>query len=102
MNADPPTKFRSIEVPIADVSPPATNARFIGNPATVKAMAERMKAVGVLQAPTAREVPPGAGKYELVFGARRLQAAKLAGLKTFPIVPRELTDQEAAEKGATT
>jgi ParB family chromosome partitioning protein len=41
--------------------------------------------------------PSRAAIYELVYGARRLEASKMAGKATIPAIVRELTDQEARE-----
>jgi hypothetical protein len=39
--------------------------------------------------------PDGAGKYEIVFGTRRVEASKIAGKETVPAVVRELSAEEA-------
>lgn len=45
-----------------------------------------------------RPLPDGAeGLYELVAGARRFRASKLAGKNTIPATVRNLTDAEAQE-----
>jgi ParB/RepB/Spo0J family partition protein len=40
-------------------------------------------------------VRPVKGKYEIVVGSRRFEAAKAAGLKTIPAIIREMNDEEA-------
>lgn len=57
-------------------------------------LAASIKAQGILQPLVAREVD---GHLELVFGHRRFRAAKLAGLKSVPVVVRALGDIEVAE-----
>ena len=53
---------------------------------------------GVLQAILVRPSQDGAnGVYELVAGARRFRASKLAGKSTIPATVRNLTDAEAQE-----
>ncbi|HEX7128288.1 MAG TPA: ParB/RepB/Spo0J family partition protein [Thermodesulfobacteriota bacterium] len=49
---------------------------------------------GILQPVLCR---PKGDRYELVFGARRYRAAKLAGLAEIPAMVREMTDQEVLE-----
>ncbi len=57
-------------------------------------LADTIRAHGVLQAVLVR--PLGAD-FELVFGARRFRAAKLAGLSHIPATVRELSDAAALE-----
>lgn len=40
-------------------------------------------------------VRPRKGRYEIVVGSRRFEAAKAAGLKTIPAIIREMNDEEA-------
>jgi ParB/RepB/Spo0J family partition protein len=62
----------------------------------VESLACDLKLHGMLQPVLVR---PGNGKggYELVFGARRLRAAKLAGLERVPAMVRELDDAKVLE-----
>jgi ParB/RepB/Spo0J family partition protein len=57
-------------------------------------LAADMKVRGVLQPVMVR---PSGKTFELIFGARRYRAAKLAGLEAIPAMVRELTDVEALE-----
>ncbi len=65
----------------------------------VEELAADLKVQGVLQPllvrPGLRPWKGDAPDYELVCGARRLRAAKLAGLATVPCVVRPMTDKEA-------
>lgn len=54
--------------------------------------------VGILEPLLARQM--GDGRYELIFGHRRLRAAKIAGLTTAPVMVRELADDVALEMQA--
>lgn len=54
-----------------------------------------MKARGILAPLLARELEKS--KYEVVAGARRLRAAKLAELETIPVRVVKLTDAESIE-----
>jgi ParB/RepB/Spo0J family partition protein len=64
----------------------------------LKELAASIGAVGILEPLMVRAHPTkNSGALELVFGHRRLRAAKLAELKTAPVVVRELTDEQAIE-----
>ena len=54
-----------------------------------------IRANGIIQPLVVRRGPKG--EYQLIAGERRLRAAKMAGLKTVPIVIRRSTDREALE-----
>ncbi len=58
-------------------------------------LADSIKLHGVLQPLLVK--PVGDGTYELIAGERRLRAAKLAGLKTVPILIRSAGDQGSLE-----
>ena len=51
-----------------------------------------IKEVGLLQPPVVRSI--GNGKYQLIMGERRFRAAKLAGLKSIPVIIRQTTDDQ--------
>ena len=67
-----------------------TNVRK--NPGDVGDLVNSVKEKGVLEPVLAR---PVGGRYELVVGSRRFEAAKIAGLKRMPAVVRPMTDEEA-------
>lgn len=54
-------------------------------------LTESVKAIGILQPLVVRKVADG---YELIAGERRLRAARMAGLKTVPIIEREAAEDE--------
>jgi ParB/RepB/Spo0J family partition protein len=60
--------------------------------ADVDAMAETIKLRGILQPGIVR---PARGRFELVLGQTRLEAARLVGLKAFPSFVRDLSDSDA-------
>ncbi|HYC55864.1 MAG TPA: ParB/RepB/Spo0J family partition protein [Candidatus Binatia bacterium] len=62
----------------------------------VTELAEDIKANGIEQPVLLR--PIGEGKLEIVFGHRRIRAARKAGLTAVPARIRELTDVEALER----
>ena len=51
-----------------------------------------IKEVGLLQPPVVRSI--GNGKYQLIMGERRYRAAKLAGLKSIPVIIRQTSDDQ--------
>jgi ParB family chromosome partitioning protein len=59
------------------------------------ALAESIKARGVLQPVVVRSLP--GGRYELLAGERRLRAAKLAGLDRIPAIVRQASPGERLE-----
>jgi ParB/RepB/Spo0J family partition protein len=67
-----------------------TNVRK--SPGDVGDLVDSIKQKGVLEPVVAR---PIGGRYELVVGSRRFEAAKIAGLKKIPTVVRPMTDEEA-------
>lgn len=84
------------------------NPRRTHDDKTIKALAERIKAQGVLSPLIVRPMTPeGAApaegvvsmRYSVLCGSRRLAAAKLLGLTELPCVSQSYTDLEAAEVG---
>jgi len=55
-------------------------------------LALSIKEVGLLQPPVVRSI--GNGKYQLIMGERRFRAAKLAGLKSIPVIIRQTSDDQ--------
>lgn len=74
------------------------NPRRTFGESQLRELADNILVHGVLQPIVLRPAPDGAdGMYELVAGARRLRASKLAGKNTIPATVRNLTDAEASE-----
>ena len=67
-----------------------TNVRK--SPGDVGDLVDSVKEKGILEPVLAR---PVGGRYELVVGSRRFEAAKIAGMKRIPAVVRPMTDEEA-------
>lgn len=67
-----------------------TNVRK--TPGDVGDLVDSIKEKGILEPVLAR---PVGGRFELVVGSRRYEAAKIAGLKRLPAVVRPMTDEEA-------
>jgi ParB/RepB/Spo0J family partition protein len=82
-------------LPIESVRESKTNPRREFEPDALDELAQSIRTKGLLQPIVVR--PNGLRGYELVCGARRLRAAKLAGLEAVPASVRVLTDQEVLE-----
>ncbi|MGH8496787.1 MAG: ParB/RepB/Spo0J family partition protein [Gammaproteobacteria bacterium] len=68
--------------------------RDIGQEA-LAALADSIRAQGVIQPVVVRPAPDGNGEYEIVAGERRWRAAQLAGLLNVPAIVRETSDRDA-------
>src|ERR1700681_2560540 len=86
-------EYRS--VPISILVESATNPRKRFDEKNLEELAASMRAQGILAPLLVRELEES--KYEVVAGARRLRAAKLAELETVPVRVVKLTDAESIE-----
>lgn len=84
---------QTIALTLIDESSSNPRKTFTG----VEELAEDVKKHGVLQDVLARPHPTKAGRFELVFGARRFRASKLAGLEDIPAKVRDLDDAKVLE-----
>jgi ParB family chromosome partitioning protein len=83
-------------VEIIKISPNPRQPRRIFNPEELIELTASVVEYGVLQ-PLIISPGKNAGEYILVAGERRLQASRLAGLVSVPVVIRETTDMEQLE-----
>lgn len=83
-------------IPVDVVLPNPRQPRNSMDAGELKELTDSVREHGVLQPLI---VTPGdaAGRYVLIAGERRLQAARLAGLGTVPVILREATDQQRLE-----
>src|SRR5712671_5089481 len=96
--AVPPVVSSVQEIPLENIRESNSNPRRVFDEAQLRELAANIQLHGVLQAILVRPSQDGAnGMYELVAGARRLRASKLAGKNTIPATVRNLTDAEAQE-----
>ncbi len=79
-----------MQVELSKIFVGKTNVRK--SPGDVGDLVDSVKEKGVLEPILAR---PVGGRYELVVGSRRFEAAKIAGLKKITAVVRPMTDEEA-------
>lgn len=86
-------------IALADVIESATNPRKHFDDTDLAELAASIKEKGVLQPVLVRQIIMGSltQHYELVAGARRYRASKLAGVNDIPAVIREMTDAEVLE-----
>jgi len=83
----------AVSVSLIDESPTNPRKTFAG----IEELADDIKLHGLLQDVLLRPHPKKPGRYELVFGARRFRASKLAGLKEIPAKVRDLDDVTTLE-----
>ena len=96
--AVPPVVSSVQDIPLENIRESSSNPRRVFDEAQLRELAANIQLHGVLQAILVRPSQDGAnGVYELVAGARRFRASKLAGKRTIPATVRNLTDSEAQE-----
>jgi ParB family chromosome partitioning protein len=96
--AVPPVVSSIQDIPLAKIRESKTNPRKQWDESKLAELAENIRQHGVLQPILVRPLPEGeAGTYELVAGARRFRASKLAKRESVPATVRELTDAQALE-----
>lgn len=81
------------ELPLDQLTAGRHQPRRAFDPAQLEALAESIRAQGVVQPIIVREI--GEGAYEIVAGERRWRASKLAGLTVIPAVVRTMEDRTA-------
>ena len=80
------------EVPVDSISPNPKQPRTVFNEEAMAELVASIKEIGILQPPVVRQT--SAGRYELIMGERRFRAAKLAGLRSIPVIIRQTADNE--------
>jgi ParB family chromosome partitioning protein len=85
-------------VPVEQIDPNPLQPRRSFPDATLKELADSMRASGLVQPVLVRRAGE---RFQLVVGERRWRAAKLAGIEAVPAVIRDLGDREALELALT-
>jgi ParB family chromosome partitioning protein len=86
------------DIPLNRIQESKTNPRRQFDETKLTELAGNIRQHGVLQPVLVRPLPDGeAGFFELVAGARRYRASRIAGRETIPASVRELTDTECLE-----
>ncbi|MEY3202919.1 MAG: hypothetical protein RLZZ629_201, partial [Actinomycetota bacterium] len=80
------------EIDVNNISANPKQPRTVFDEDQLTELALSIKEVGLLQPPVVRSI--GDGKYQLIMGERRYRAAKLAGLKTIPVIIRQTNDDQ--------
>ena len=80
------------EVSVDSISPNPKQPRTVFNEEAMAELVASIKEIGILQPPVVRQTSPG--RYELIMGERRFRAAKLAGLRSIPVIIRQTADNE--------
>ena len=80
------------EVSVDSISPNPKQPRTVFNEEAMAELVASIKEIGILQPPVVRQTSPG--RYELIMGERRFRAAKLAGLRSIPVIIRQTPDNE--------
>ncbi|QEX19898.1 chromosome partitioning protein ParB [Hypericibacter terrae] len=84
-------------VPIEQLQPGPFQPRRLFGDEELAALAESIKANGILQPILVRRRPQQPNAYEIVAGERRWRAAQRAQLHEVPVIIRDLADREALE-----
>lgn len=82
------------EIAITECRPNPYQPRKTFHADAIEEMKESILEYGIIQPLVARKSIKG---YEIVVGERRFRAAKEAGLKTIPVIVKELTDEKMME-----
>ena len=80
-------------MPLSEIKTNPKQPRKNFDPGALSDLANSIKTQGILQPLMVR--PLSEGGFELVVGERRLRAASMVGLKTVPVIVRQLNDEEA-------
>jgi|LSQX01.1.fsa_nt_gb ParB family chromosome partitioning protein len=93
-NALEDAKNSVLEVRINEVEPNSQQPRKVFDQERLEALAESIKEHGIVQPII---VNSEGSHYKIVAGERRWRAAKLAGLKTIPVIIKDITSREVME-----
>jgi ParB family chromosome partitioning protein len=94
------TEPEALELNVDELRPGRYQPRQQLHEGSLAELAESIREQGVLQPLIVRVIDaarrePGEPRYEIVAGERRWRAARLAGVRTVPVIVRELSDQSA-------
>ena len=84
------------EIPIDEIKPNPYQPRHHLNPDSLQELAQSIREHGLIQ-PLIVTQADEEGKYQLIAGERRWQAAKMAGLTTVPAIIKEATPRQMLE-----
>ena len=81
------------QIPLSELHPFEGHPFRVVDDEEMQKTVESVKEYGVLTPAIARPDPDGG--YEIISGHRRMRAAELAGLKTLPVIVRDMDDDTA-------
>ena len=93
--APAPAGQRELPIELVRRNPDQPRRHF--DKAELEALAATLRTLGVLQPILVRSAPEHPGEFQIVAGERRWRAAQIAGLRTIPVVLRELDDRAVLE-----
>jgi ParB family chromosome partitioning protein len=99
----PPTPGKGndiVQMPVDKLVPNPGQPRKNFDETELKELADSIKTYGIIQPIIAARLEnedTGDGNYMIIAGERRTRAARLAGLKTVPVIIRDYTDQKRLE-----
>lgn len=93
------TTVSSLEKPIELLVRNPDQPRRVFAEAEIDDLSASIKEKGILSPILVRPAPNQNGHYQIIAGERRWRAAQKAGLKTVPVIVRELDDLEVLEVG---
>lgn len=85
---------REVELPIEEIRPNPYQPRKEFDKKALEELSESIKTHGIFTPLLVRKSVSG---YDLITGERRLRAAKMAGLKTVPVIQVEFTEEQMME-----
>ncbi len=80
------------KISLKNITPPPEPIRSEWSEEDMISLTASIKKHGVLQPPAVRKID---GKYEIIFGHRRIEAARRAGMKTVEAIVMKATDSES-------
>ncbi|MBR5922441.1 MAG: ParB/RepB/Spo0J family partition protein [Clostridia bacterium] len=85
----------AVEIRISEIEPNKNQPRKDFDEQSLAALADSINEHGLIQPIVVR--PTAAGRYQIVAGERRWRACRMAGLKSVPVIIKELDDKEYYE-----
>lgn len=83
------------EIMLSEIEPNRDQPRKDFDEKALNELADSIKKHGLIQPIVV--TPKASGRYEIIAGERRWRASRLAGLRTVPVIIREIGDREAKE-----
>lgn len=80
------------EISLDEIEANPKQPRTVFDTDQLNELAQSIKEVGLLQPPVVRKI--STNKFQLIMGERRFRAAKLAGLKSIPVIIRQTSDDQ--------